>query len=138
MDYKTVVASMLEKDEGFKQHIYSLNGVRHIGFGFNLDDVGLYREEAEFILANRISICEEELKRVLTWYEGLSDIRKTVLINLCYNIGLPRLLQFREFIENSALGEWELASRELLDSKAHMQNHQRIERLAYCWEMDKI
>lgn len=129
---------VLKQDEGFSQTVYLLDGVRHIGYGFNLDAVGLYKEEADFILDNRVQKAESELRQFFPSYEKYSNARKLVLINLCYNLGLHGLMGFRRFIEACGKGEWENAAKELIDSKAHCQNPSRMERLAYLFETDKM
>jgi len=128
----------LMKDEGFKQFIYYIGAIRHIGYGFNLDDVGLYKEECDFILTNRIGIAEAELRKSFPNYKSLSIQRQAILINLCYNLGISGLLGFREFIGHTEREEWDLASKELINSLAHSQNPARMERLAYQYEMDKM
>lgn len=128
----------LEKDEGFQQYPYILNGVLHIGYGFNLDEVGLYPEEADFILTNRIEKADTELLRNTLCYPMLSDNRRAILINLCFNMGISGLMEFRKFFTALENKDWSGASRELLDSKAAQQNPARMERLAYCLEVDTL
>lgn len=129
---------LLEKDEGLQQYPYLLNGILHIGYGFNLDEVGIYPEEAEFILENRIRMAEKELLRNNLDYPMLSENRQAILLSLCYNMGISRLLSFRKFFEAISYKDWPRAAMELLDSKAAQQNPARMEKLAYCFEIDKL
>lgn len=128
----------LQEEEGFKQYPYCINGVLHIGYGFNLDDVGIFPEEADFILSNRINIAEVELLRNIPIYPMLSDNRRAIMLNLCFNMGISRLMEFRKFLDALSHKDWERASKELMDSEAAKQNPSRMERLAYCLEVDKL
>ena len=138
LELSRIARKVLMADEGFSREVYLLYGIRHIGYGFNLDGVGMYKEEADFILANRVNKAMKELKKQFPNYELMSDARKLVLINLCYNLGIHGLLGFRRFVEACGLQDWVKAAKELLDSKAHKQNPARMERLAYLFEMDKM
>lgn len=128
----------LVKDEGFKQYPYLLNGILHIGYGFNLDNVGIYPEEADFIIENRVDIANRELCANIPTYPILSSNRRSILINLCFNMGISRLMGFRKFLDALEHEDWPRAAKELLDSKAAQQNPARMERLAYCFEVDTL
>lgn len=129
---------ILEKDEDFQRYPYMINGILHIGYGFNLDEMGILPEEADFIITNRIKIAEEELLRNTKYYPMLSENRRAILLNLCFNMGISRLLDFRKFFEAIENKDWARCAKELMDSKAAQQNHARMERLAYCFEVDKL
>ncbi len=135
---KEIAERLLKKDEGFSQHPYFINGILHIGYGFNLDDCGIYPDEADFILENRIRMAEDELLRNMPAYPSLSYNRRAVLLNLCFNMGIARLMEFRRFFDAVEDKDWMRASRDLLDSEAAKQNPARMERLAYFFEVDKL
>lgn len=128
----------LKKDEGFSQHLYKINDIWHIGYGFNLESMGILPEEAQFILNNRIKIAVAELLRNIPYYPTLSDNRRSILINLCYNMGIVSLMSFRKLFDAIEHKDWVKASYELMNSEAAKQNPARMERLAYCFEVDKM
>jgi lysozyme len=130
--------AQLKNDEGYNQYIYVINGVKHIGYGFNLDSVGLSREECDFILANRCSKLVPELSVSFPGYNELSLPRQVVLINLAYNLGVEGLMGFLDFVGASRAQDWKGGADALLASKAAKEEPARIERLAYQWEMDKM
>lgn len=67
----------------------------------------------------------------LHWWRMSDPVRvQGVLMNLCFNMGISRLLGFKHFLSALRNGQWELAAAELLDSHAYRQEPHRIERLA--------
>jgi len=120
----------LKRDEGVKLKAYQDTvGIWTIGIGRNLQDVGVSMDEAEYMLANDIDVAVGELQRTFDWFEGLSDARQRVCINMCFNLGLSRLLGFRKFLAAMAIGDWETAGIEMLDSKWSRQVGVRSTRL---------
>tara|TARA_R110000765_G_scaffold351418_2_gene441442 strand:- start:163 stop:573 length:411 start_codon:yes stop_codon:yes gene_type:complete len=120
----------LKRDEGVELTVYTDTvGISTIGIGRNLQDVGVSMEEAEFLLSNDIDVAVNELQRTFDWFEGLSGARQRVCINMCFNLGLTRLLGFKKFLAAMEAGEWESAGVEMLDSKWARQVGARSSRL---------
>ena len=120
----------LKRDEGVELKAYQdTEGIWTIGIGRNLQDVGVSKDEAEYMLANDIDVAVGELQRTFDWFEGLSDARQRVCINMCFNLGLTRLLGFKKFLAAMAAGDWETAGVEMLDSKWSRQVGARSTRL---------
>ena len=120
----------LKRDEGVELKAYQdTEGIWTIGIGRNLQDVGVSMDEAEYMLANDIDVAGGELQRTFDWFEGLSDARQRVCINMCFNLGLTRLLGFKKFLAAMAVGDWETAGVEMLDSKWSRQVGARSTRL---------
>ena len=120
----------LKRDEGVELTVYTDTvGISTIGVGRNLQDVGVSMEEAEFLLSNDIDVAVNELQRTFDWFEGLSDARQRVCINMCFNLGLTRLLNFKKFLAAMAAGDWETAGVEMIDSKWSRQVGARSTRL---------
>ena len=120
----------LKRDEGVELKAYQDTvGIWTIGIGRNLQDVGVSMEEAEFLLSNDIDVAVNELQRTFDWFEGLSGAKQRVCINMCFNLGLTRLLGFKKFLAAMEAGEWETAGVEMLDSKWARQVGARSTRL---------
>lgn len=121
-------------DEGFRQFVYRCPaGKQTIGFGFNLDDVGLSRGESIMILQSRLSACEAQLVRVIPNWRELTDKRKSVLMNMCYNLGVPRLLTFKRMLAAIEKDDHAGVAREMLNSLWSEQVGDRAKRLADDW-----
>jgi len=87
-----------------------------IGCGRNLDGKGITLDEAYFLLDNDIQRCVRELS-VYPWFLGLDRNRQDALVNMCFNLGITRLLGFRKMIDALSKRDFTTASLEALDSK---------------------
>lgn len=120
----------LKVDEGQVLTLYKCSaGKNTIGVGRNLDDRGITADEASYLLSNDIDICIDELEVVFPWFSTLSDARQRVVINMCFNLGLTRLLGFKKFLAAMETGDWETAGAEMLDSNWSKQVGDRSIRL---------
>jgi lysozyme len=127
---RDLLITELKRDEGVELKAYQDTvGIWTIGIGRNLQDVGVSMDEAEYMLANDIDVAVGELQRTFDWFEGLSDARQRVCVNMCFNLGLSRLLGFKKFIAAMAIGDWKTAGVEMLDSKWARQVGARSTRL---------
>lgn len=132
-----LACSYITKNEGFRQHCYhDTENVLTIGIGFNLHE-GLSREESELILNHRIGKFTYELVERVPVFIGLSPIRKIVLLDMAYNLGVKRLLGFRKMLAALEKRDYQLAAKEMLDSRYASQVKNRAKRNAYMMETDK-
>ena len=86
-----------------------------------LASVGSVSEEvAERWAIKELNECEEKLKSNII-YQKQSDVRKAVLLDMCFNIGYTGLMKFKKMW--FALGErdYPQASREMKDSSWYVQ-----------------
>ena len=122
---------MLIRHEGLRLKPYrDTVGKLTIGVGRNLDDVGITREEALMLLNNDIAQVRREVNRTFAWFPDLNPVRKNVVLNMVFNIGLPRFRQFKKAIAAIRAKEWEGAAREMLDSRWARQVGRRARELA--------
>lgn len=122
---------MLKRHEGFRAHPYvDTVGKVTIGYGRNLDDKGLTLKEAESLLINDILEATKDLQRNCAWYNALDPVRKDVVINMVFNMGLPKVLGFQKMIAAIGRHDYEEAAKEMLDSKWAMQVKGRAKELA--------
>lgn len=94
-------------------------GKSTIGFGRNLQDRGITFQEANTLLENDLELVKNQLNHSLPFFKFLDDVRQNVLIEMAYNMGTPKLLEFKntlKYIENK---DYEKASVEMLDSQWH-------------------
>ena len=70
----------------------TLKGNLSIGVGCNLQD-GITKDESDLLLsANRIATASRLLSESYPWTDALDDVRRSALINMCFNMGLAGLL----------------------------------------------
>lgn len=121
----------LEVDEGLRLKPYRCTaGKLTIGIGRNLDDNGITRGEAMFMLDNDVAKCEIEMFREFPWAKGMSDRRQQALCNMLYNMGITRLKGFRKMLAFMKEGKYNEAADEMLNSKWAKQVGIRANRLA--------
>ncbi|MFQ5540210.1 MAG: glycoside hydrolase family protein [Candidatus Binatia bacterium] len=101
-----------------------------IGVGRNLDDVGITRDEAWALLNNDIARVRREVKRAFPWFSKLNPVRKDVVLNMVFNLGLQRFRVFRKAIAAIKAKDWDEAARQMLDSRWARQVGRRARELA--------
>ena len=82
------------------------------------------------MLDNDILRVSEELKHTFGWYRHLNDTRKMVLIDMCFNLGMPRLKKFKRMIAAMERIDYTNAAAEMLDSRWARQVGNRAIELA--------
>jgi lysozyme len=105
-----------------------------IGVGRNLDDVGITEEEAMVLLGNDISRVITELDQNIPAFSSLNEIRKRVLVDMGFNLGISRLMKFRRMLAALETGNWSQAAVEMMDSRWARQVGSRAERLKLMME----
>ena len=121
--------------EGVEYKVYEdTEGIKTVGVGRNLEDRGLSDDEVDYLLSNDIDICVKELEQTFDWYDDLDDIRKRVLIDMMFNLGMPRLKGFANMLKAIEAGAWKNAAVEMLDSKWAEQVGNRASRLSEMME----
>jgi len=112
---------MLKRHEGVKSHAYTCSaGKITVGVGRNIDQdggLGLSDDEIDYLLDNDIIRCIKELNSVFTWFNQLDSVRSDAVIDICFNIGLPRLVLFRNALAAMKEGDYETAADEFYDSR---------------------
>jgi len=120
----------LKRDEGVELRPYKCSaGFLTLGVGRNIEERGITMDESDYLLANDIQICEEEAARVFKWYDTLSDVRQRVILNMVFNLGLTKLLNFKKFLAAMEAEDWEEAGKQMLDSRWAKQVGNRADRL---------
>lgn len=121
----------LTRDEGRRSHLYRCSEKKlTIGVGWNIEDNGLPDHIIDALLDHAIRETERELTERLPWWIGLSERRKRALLNMAFNLGVPRLLGFRKMLSALRAGDYQGAAREALDSRWANQVGDRAQRIA--------
>src|SRR4051812_3216559 len=109
------LTDQLIRDEGLRLHPYrDTVGKLTLGIGRNLDDIGITRDEAIFLLLNDIATAKEQLFRELPWTVDLDAARRDALINMTFNLGIGHLLAFKNFLAALRAADYTVASQEML------------------------
>lgn len=124
------VVDLLKLHEGLKLKPYrDTVGKLTIGYGRNLDDVGITVEEATRMLHHDIAQCIKQLE-TLAAFSGLDEVRRAVLIDMTFNLGFAGILGFKKMWKAIEAGNYDRAADEMLDSRWARQVGQRSVRLA--------
>lgn len=135
----SVVSEEIKKEEGIRLKVYKCPaGKWSIGYGRNLEDVGITQEEADFLLQNDLKRCDLQLNNTFPFYSELDAVRQFVLIDMCYNLGLDGLKKFKKMISALEAKDYETASKEMLDSLWAKQVKSRADKLAKIMETGEL
>ena len=136
--------------EGCAQHIYTCPaGYKTIGIGRNLEtnpltprekekvgDItnGITLDEAIYLLRNDIKRCEKDLNNNISWFYQLDDERQYALLDMCFNMGIKKLLGFKRMLNAMLIGDYRGAAKECLNSKYARDVGKRAKRIAHLIE----
>jgi len=138
--------------EGLRLQVYKDTlGIDTIGIGRNLEDRGITKEEldwmdipsidvvyemgiteadAVYLATNDVQIVEEELVRAHPCVDRLDSVRQLILIDMAFNMGVPRLCKFKKMWAAVECGDYPTAAKEMLDSRWAKQVKGRATKLA--------
>ena len=121
----------LIRDEDEKHFPYRCTaGKLTIGIGRNLEDKGISHEESVFLLENDLKQIYEQLRSTFDWFERLSIIRASVVLNMCFNLGILGFSKFKKTIKYLEDEDFTNAADEMLDSRWANQVGRRAVRLS--------
>ena len=139
--------------EGLRLQVYKDTlGIDTIGIGRNLEGRGISEEEldwmdipnmdaiyehgiseadATYLAQNDVQIVEEELLRAHPCVENLDAVRQLVLVDMAFNLGVPRLCKFKKMWAAIHENKFDVAAKEMLDSRWANQVKSRGTKLAH-------
>jgi lysozyme len=132
--------AQLSAHEGRKKFVYDdctgkpigegtfVRGLPTVGVGRNLADRGLSDDEIDYLLDHDINDCIADAMK-FGWFEGLDPVRRAVITELVFNMGLARLNGFKKFLAAMSEHNWQQAAEELKDSHWYAQVGARADRL---------
>lgn len=132
--------------EGCVDHVYICPaGFRTIGVGRNLEtnpltpkekevvgDItkGITSDGAMYLLKNDIKRCEQSLIQYVSFWYQLDDERQYALLDMCFNMGIRKLMGFRRMLNAMLIGDYRGAAKECLNSKYAKDVGKRAQRIA--------
>ena len=122
----------LKIDEGVKYEIY----LDHLGYPtFGIGHLITEADEEHGkpvgtkITEERVNDVFNEAKKVFPNINDLPSEAQEVIVNMCFNMGAPRLAKFKKFIAGVNAGDWNTAAIEMMDSRWAKQVGNRAVRL---------
>ena len=101
-----------------------------LGYGHNLT-YPIPIEAAEIILNHDIAVAVSEFYKLpLNIQRNLNNTRKRAVVEMIFNMGLPRALTFKKMFKAIETSDFDVAAAEMLDSRWAGQVGQRAVELA--------
>ena len=130
----------LKIDEGVKYEIYNDHlGYPTFGIGHLVVEsdeehgkpVGtpISEERVNAVFDKDVAVMVDEAKKIFPNLDTLPEEAQQVIVNMTFNMGRPRLSQFKKFIAGVNAGDWDKAAVEMMDSRWAKQVGARAERL---------
>ncbi len=127
---KTLATNLIKKHEGLRLKPYRCSSQKiTIGYGRNLQDNGITLEEAEAMLQHDVGAAIKEAKS-LPFFESLNEPRQAVIVDMLFNMGLPRFGMFKKMIAAIECEHWHVAANEMLNSRWARQVGKRANTLS--------
>ena len=115
---KELLYAELLMDEGKRSKPYhDTVGKITIGIGRNLSDIGLREDEIQYLFNNDVDSVILDLNQHLPWWLDQPEPVQRALANLCFNLGITKLLKFKNTLSCIKQGEYTLAVENLKKSK---------------------
>lgn len=131
--------------EGCVDHVYICpKGYKTIGIGRNLETNPLTPKEKEvvkdlnkinveqaiYLLKNDVKRCTKDLINNVSFFYQLDDERQYALLDMCFNMGIKKLLGFKRMLNAMLIGDYRGAAKECLMSKYAKDVGKRAQRIA--------
>lgn len=128
-----LLALELIRDEGEVLHAYpDSEGYLTLGVGRLIDQRrggGISTAESRYLLGNDIVRVQADLDHSLPWWRTLAEARQRALCNMEFNLGIAKLLGFRQMLAALQAGDYATAAAEALDSQWAEQVGDRARRI---------
>jgi lysozyme len=150
-DRRNLITKLINH-EGMVLNVYQDSlGIDTIGIGRNLEDRGITDEElayldfpsidavyehgvteadARYLAENDVQIVEDELLRAHPCVDRLDSVRQLILVDMAFNMGVPRLCKFQKMWNAIHEEDFPNAAKEMLDSRWAVQVKSRAVKLA--------
>ena len=123
------VKDWVKKSVGFKSHVTICDSKPIIGWGRNLYDIGITKDEADILFENDFNRIEKQLSQY-GFYTFQSRNIQDALLNMCFDMGIDALLSFKKLIRALIANDYTVAAFEVLDSSWAKKNEERAKDVA--------
>lgn len=116
--------SLIEKHEGYRALPYKdSRGFLTVGYGHNLQAKTLDPQVLLLIQLAYHLQCTIDAQQVtsylqkLDWFQKLDEVRQAVVVDMAYNLGIPKLLGFHQTLQAIQEGRYQDAAKLMLESE---------------------
>ena len=112
------IEDYITKHESMVLHPYNDSvGKLTIGVGRNIDDRGISRDEALYLLKNDIEMSINDLVDIFSDFYNLPNDVQLVMIDMMFNMGETRFRGFKKMIQAVKNDDFKEAAKQAKDSK---------------------
>ena len=91
---------------------------------------GITKNAAFYLLKNDIQKVKRECSKNIPFFNTLDKERRYALMDMTFNMGIKRLMDFKKMLSEMGVGNWERAAEECLNSQYAKQTGKRAKRIA--------
>jgi len=102
-----------------------------LGYGRNVEDRGISESEAVDWLHSDVRDAAQDAAALFASWLKIDEVRRDVLTNMSYNLGIKRLGKFHDLIAAVEAKDWVAATAAMVDSPWHSQVGDRSKRLEH-------
>ncbi len=155
-----IILPFTAKSEGFSKIVYKCPAnYDTIGYGRNIETNPLSKDELKSIgatkntpkkeykvseeiakiwLEQELEKVKKVLQRELIFFDELDDVRRAILIDMAYNMGVKTLLTFKNTLASIKEGDFEKASINMQQSNWYKQVGNRSKKLCEAMKSGKL
>ena len=148
-DIRTLIHVLARNEDRRNKCYLDSEGIPTVGIGFNLeradapakiaalgldyDDVVAGRQtlsdaQIDRLLADDLVTAIGDARDLIADFDSLAAARQIVLVDMAFNLGKPRLANFRKMIAAIDAGDWDEAAAQMMDSRWYRQVKTRGDR----------
>lgn len=131
-----IIKDRIKKHEGYRDIIYTDSlGYKTIGYGHLVVEDGFIpgvqysKKELEEVFEKDFAIAVQGANKLLGDFD-IDDDAFGVVVEMCFQLGFPRVLKFKFFLAALQKQDYEKAAEEMLLSKWHEQTPARCQELS--------
>ena len=131
-----IIKDRIKKHEGYRDIIYTDSlGYKTIGYGHLVIEDGFIpgvqysKKELEEVFEKDFAIAVQGANKLLGDFD-INDDAFGVVVEMCFQLGFPRVLKFKFFLAALQKQDYEKAAEEMLLSKWHEQTPARCQELS--------
>ena len=129
------VSEMIRRHEGRSAVAYVDSvGVWTVGYGHNLMKPLSERAMLQ-IFQDDLADATNDCLHAFPWFADLDEPRKAVMLDMCFNLGLPRLQKFVKFLAAMEKGDYDEAAKQMIQSHWYNQVAKRADELVVLMQL---
>ena len=98
----------IKHHEGFVEHVYDDSlGIPTIGYGFAIKDLVLQEDLCDEILLRKLRQLGRSVMSKFPFFDSLPSDCKSVLMEMCYQLGVTGVSKFKKALKAMEDGDWE-------------------------------